>query len=385
MPWLEDTMRRRRWTWVFMVIILLIGIFIISLSYSSSNQDTIISLDPLVLTVKGGLPEPFPVGANLPVDVSQADALDGLYQLENSESGEYSYPTLAQRLDRRKYILRRACEVIKDRALPPPYINVYRQEPDKHLMISNEKQVLYCFLPKVANTNFRRVFLGLQGVVPKPEVPNISGYDIYFTYDKKFKYLSGLSQELKQNILERYRKFVVVRDPLERLLSGYRNKFFHPNENHKAEYHNNAVVFYAKHPKARQEHNMRMSFKDKEMTFEEFLTYWTDVFDANEFLNEHFVPSYLLCNPCGINFDFIGKYETINTEVKYIFDQLKIDIDFPGRNDNYSSMPTYALIEQYYKPIPDKLLQKTWNILKFDYVLFGYRLPDWFYEKVRKS
>ena len=274
------------------------------------------------------------------------------------------------------------CAMMKENKLSPPNQPLYRHEDFKHLIVNDKHQILFCFLPKVANTNFRRVFLGLQGDIPESNVANISGYEVYFKYAKTFKYLNTYKPRDQPKLLNTYKKFIVVRDPLERLLSGYRNKFFHPNKGHKAEYHDRVTAFYKLHPHLIRRNKVRIDFRSGELTFQEFLLFMTDVYEVNEYLNEHFVPSNQLCNPCDIHYDYIGKYESLNTDVKYIFDHLDIDIEFPGRNDNYSSVSTSTLVEEYYKPIPEWLLLKTWDIIKFDSLLFGFHLPKWFREKL---
>ncbi|XP_045160671.1 carbohydrate sulfotransferase 11-like isoform X2 [Mercenaria mercenaria] len=297
---------------------------------------------------------------------------------------EASLPSVETKMAARTKQVSAVCAIMKKKNLSPPNRRLGQQNTG-HIIVNKEHQILYCYLPKVANTNFRRVFLGLQGIVPKSEVVNISGYDVYFKYNKTFTYMNSFKTSEQTQLVRQYKKFIVVRDPLERLLSGYRNKFFHPNKQHKADFHGRVTSFYRHYPHLRRRNNVRKNFRSKEITFKEFLIYWTDVMEVNEYLNEHFVPSNQLCNPCHIHYDYIGKYESLNNDVKYIFEHLNIDIEFPGRRDNYSSVSTSALVEEFYKPIPDWLLQKIWEIAKFDYFLFGYHLPKWFRERLKET
>lgn len=265
-----------------------------------------------------------------------------------------------------------------------PYEGIYSKESIRHLIYNKQKKVMYCYLPKVANTNFRRVFYGLEGVVPKEKVPKLDGYEVYFILKDKLKYVRRETDTVQTRMLADYKKFVVVREPLERLLSGYRNKFFHPNKNHQNEYHYKYLEFYQQHPKLKADRNIRTNFTASPLTFKEFLIYFVDSFDTNSYMNEHFVPAHLLCHPCEIQFDYIGKYETINQDASYIFDKLKIDIEFPGKNDNYSSVSTAAVAEEYYRPVPSHVLKHVMRILWRDYTLFGYAVPDWYTRKVEE-
>ena len=245
------------------------------------------------------------------------------------------------------------------------------------MIVNDNKKILYGAVPKVANTNFRRVFLGLNGVVPKDKVKNISGYDVYGVHSDKIKTIAKLPKKDQEKRLETYRKFTFVREPLERLLSGYRNKFFHPNQAHRDVFYDSVKRYYEIHQEKRNQHRMRTSFLRSPITFKEFVTYIIDCFDTNEIVNEHFLPQYILLKPCKVSYDFIGKYETLDRDFKFIFQQLGIDLRFPDRQDNYSSVSTSSLVEAYYSELPSDMLQAILNILLPDYTLFGYRIPTW--------
>ena len=288
---------------------------------------------------------------------------------------------LEKEMESRKQLISDICKKWKSEPRLP-YEHIYEHEGLRHLIYNEQTQVMYCYLPKVANTNFRRVFYGLENVVPKEKVPKLDGYEVYFILKDKLKYLKGQMQPKQNRMLREYGKFMVVREPLERLLSGYRNKFFHPNKDHQREYHTNYLEFYQNHLKLKAARNIRTNFSAGPLTFKEFLVYFVDSFQTNTYMNEHFVPAHLLCHPCEIEFDYIGKYETINEDATFIFDKLNIDIDFPGKNDNYSSVSTATVAEEYYRPVPGTVLKGVMHILERDYTLFGYKIPEWFKLKV---
>lgn len=299
----------------------------------------------------------------------------------------YLFQSAKERLEYRRSWLRSMCHIMRRQGFTPPNMKMYENQYKSHFIVNHEKKILYCYLPKVANTNFRRVFLGLQGVVPKNRIPYISGYNVYFVHDDKFIYLNEFTDKEQHTMLNTYQKFMVVRDPFERLLSGYRNKFFHPNPEHTAEFHRKVSSFYRIRPNLLKREGIKVrtaNFKEKPLTFEEFLVYFIDTYEVGAFMNEHFTASNQLCDPCKTKIEYIAKYDTLFDDVQHIFDTLNIDIEFPGRNDNYYAKETRNIERVYYEKIPKWLLMKVWHILKYDYVLFGFSLPEWFRDRMNE-
>merc|ERR1719427_541820 len=56
-------------------------------------------------------------------------------------------------------------------------------------------------------------------------------------------------------------------------------------------------------------------------TFPEFVDYLLDT-EVEEY-NEHWVPYYLLCTPCHLNYTILAKTETIEDDSRYILEVLK--------------------------------------------------------------
>ena len=67
---------------------------------------------------------------------------------------------------------------------------------------------------------------------------------------------------------------------------------------------------------------LTFSFRHQKVpTFPEFVDYVLNT-DVEEY-NEHWVPYYLLCTPCHLNYTIIAKTETIADDSRYILDVLK--------------------------------------------------------------
>ena len=277
-------------------------------------------------------------------------------------------------LSKRATNVRQACS----RPDIPKILGFSLSRHSKYLIVNDKKKVMFCFVPKVACTNFKRVFLGLEGVVPPQEVDKINGYDIHFTHLHRLKFLEDFDTEERNKITRTYKKFIFVRDPFERLVSGFRNKFVnHPNPDSKAVFLGHVESLYTEFPQRGKDRNIRKVRRRKTLTFQDFLYFILDQSELKGEVNAHFAPVVTLCNPCKINFDYIGYYDNLNEEADIIFKNLSIDYSFPARNDNYSSVVTKHIVEDYYKMLPSDLVRAIWDIFKKDYITFDLPIPDW--------
>ena len=58
----------------------------------------------------------------------------------------------------------------------------------------------------------------------------------------------------------------------------------------------------------------------EDVTFEEFVQYVLQQADVGQDrLDSHWRPQYNLCQPCHINYDFIGHYETLRQDAEHMF------------------------------------------------------------------
>ena len=103
----------------------------------------------------------------------------------------------------------------------------------KTILIDEKHRFLYCSVPKVASTTWKKllVLLNSNGTFQNPS--DISDSDINDS-NLASKYLKSLSDfknedKKKQEILQNYTKIMWVRDPLERLVSAWRSKFTKEN------------------------------------------------------------------------------------------------------------------------------------------------------------
>ena len=97
---------------------------------------------------------------------------------------------------------------------------------------------------------------------------------------------------------------MVVRDPYERLFSGYIDKFFSPCSMPHEEV---KVIRMFRANKTRTACRAGVNFT-------EFLQYVTN----ERSVNSHFKRQYQQCLPCHVDYDYIGKLETFQQDAEYI-------------------------------------------------------------------
>jgi len=162
--------------------------------------------------------------------------------------------------------------------------------------------------------------------------------------------------------LKNYKKFLVVRDPFERLLSAYRNKLKPEREDAFGEM-------------SRKIHHQEAPEGGKEQaTFSEFLEYLVDYNQRKIPINEHWETYWKICFPCDINYDYILNLETIEEDSNWIFDKFNISkIKYPKGNKNPSNE---NLLQNSLKNISVGLQKAVYHYLRTDFELFDYSPPE---------
>uniref|UniRef100_A0A452H385 Carbohydrate sulfotransferase n=1 Tax=Gopherus agassizii TaxID=38772 RepID=A0A452H385_9SAUR len=93
----------------------------------------------------------------------------------------------------------------------------------KHLVVDENHEMIYCYVPKVACTNWKRVMMVLTGRGKYSDPMEIPANEAHIS--SNLKTLNQYSIPEINHRLKSYMKFLFVREPFERLVSAYRNKF----------------------------------------------------------------------------------------------------------------------------------------------------------------
>lgn len=229
----------------------------------------------------------------------------------------------------------------------------------QHVLVSERHRFLYCYVPKVACSNWKRVLKVLSGALESVHVP------LKMDHKRDLLFLADLPPEQIRYRLQHYFKFLFVRDPMERLLSAYRNKFGEIQE-YQRKYGAEIVRRYRKNPgKA----------VGDDVTFAEFVRYLLD--EDVERMNEHWMPVYNLCQPCAVAYDFIGSYERLQEDARFVLQRVAAppQVQFPQRQTWYRPV-TPQTLQYYLCSLPPRLLSELLPKYILDFSLFSYPLPN---------
>ncbi|XP_071489941.1 carbohydrate sulfotransferase 11-like [Diadema antillarum] len=257
--------------------------------------------------------------------------------------------------------------------------------PPESLIVNEKHKILYCNVPKVGCTSWKAVFLKMAGY----DKFNISAMDhlgtnrkgrIYLDYLHKYTNISH-----RRYILKNYVKFMFVRHPYTRLLSAFRSKLA-PNVSYSFRYRNRAkgahapwISTYGKTIITKYrgaEEGARVSSdwrKEYDLTFAEFIRFVIDP-DTDSY-NKHWSDMSSMCLPCDIEYDVIGKYETISADAPYVLQLANVapNISFPTpAPGSVTSSSSPGTAERIFRSVPRDHLLKLATLYSEDFRLFHY-------------
>ena len=219
--------------------------------------------------------------------------------------------------------------------------------------------------------------LVLQGAIPQET--------IHWKYVPEDEYLRRgvlkasllnmyLTDDQRVNKIKNYFKFIMVRNPLERLLSAFRSKVELPLTFNRLDtfemIRRDIVGKYRKDELDRWQRN-NGSFK-VQVTFTEYID-WV-VNSENALLNEHFSPIIDNSHPCRIRYDFYGNFKLYSTDIAQIIAKLKCNSDY-FRNESAHTVghQTKDYLEHYYaepsRELKSQLFDSFYQELDFYYHL----------------
>lgn len=93
------------------------------------------------------------------------------------------------------------------------------------IFVEDKYRVLYCEVPKAGCSNWKRVLMVLNGLASSTK--DIQHNTVH--YGNYLKRLDGFDHKGIYHRLNTYTKMLFIREPFEKLVSAFRDKFEHPN------------------------------------------------------------------------------------------------------------------------------------------------------------
>ncbi|XP_070215073.1 carbohydrate sulfotransferase 13 [Bos mutus] len=285
-----------------------------------------------------------------------------LQTLYNLDQGPRS--ALAEVHRQRRELLHRACSRHTRRQ------RLLRPEDLRHVLVDDARGLLYCYVPKVACTNWKRVLLALNGrgsgdprAIPAPDA-HAPG---------RLPSLADFSPAEVNRRLRTYLAFLFVREPFERLASAYRNKLQRPwGAAFQRRFGTDIVRRLRPHP------SPDALARGHDVRFAEFLAYLLDPRTRRDGpLNEHWERAHALCHPCRLRYDVVGKFETLAEDAAFVLGLAGAPgLHFPEPPPG-ARAAARDRAERLFRDISPFYQRRLFGLYKMDFLLFNYSVPSY--------
>jgi hypothetical protein len=271
-----------------------------------------------------------------------------------------------------------------------PLTLTMRQDWDSSPMVDAGHKFIFCEQPKVSCTEFKRLFRRLAGRSSAEMVQHDDGpaEEFDWVHDPETNgvlRLADFPEEAARKMLldSSWTKAVFVRDPLERLLSGYLDKCRMPVSARKS-------IWHCPNPSG-------------PISFHDFVT--AVVAQANDregmsAMNPHWRPQHLNCDlDAWLNYyQFQGNFSHLAAHTKYLLQGLELFEDYgrgwrtygQGWNEDDPSDGSDVFLEETLSVHKQRTLEKiklyytreladiALKLYQMDYVIFSLPVPAWY-------
>ncbi|XP_054155242.1 carbohydrate sulfotransferase 14-like [Oppia nitens] len=230
------------------------------------------------------------------------------------------------------------------------------------LLVNEKHRFMACFVPKIASTSMKNIFNILDD--NKINITNINNTEFHIKANDLLTRISPMFYNIKQN--KNYYKMLFVRHPFVRLVSAFKDKA----ERNRSE----ESYFYDKYWDKIMSKERSHYTNDSKPTFQEFVKL---LLTTNEYTyDEHWAPIWTRCEPCYVDYDFIGKLETSAQDFAVISNKLNLSQMF-WENKNVNKYRNQ--VKQYLLQISSQEIIGLYKKYFLDFKLFGYTIEEIFY------
>ena len=166
-----------------------------------------------------------------------------------------------------------------------------------------------------------------------------------------------------------------IRNPQERILSAYRNKIEHPININQLEQSiwddvRLSIISSYRRNQGKKENNN----DDAYPTFSEFIHF---LYDSDlRLMNEHYKPMTELCQPCAVQYHYVGNFAALRQDTNIILDYLSINSSLFWDRGKHINNPTKKHVESYYSKLNDIDIQRLNEKFMNDILFYSYMFPS---------
>ena len=185
------------------------------------------------------------------------------------------------------------------------------------------------------------------------------------------QYVKNMFQRNK--IIREYYKMMIVRNPLERLVSGFREKLRHYMKDTTAFPYNIIQYIMKRYCSDDYKKWLADTTTHYAITFSDFIQYVIDTPDKK--LNSHFRPMISICQPCTVKYDFYGAFKHYNDETKVIINRLGTKEEYRHNEGDHVTYHTEYIVYYYYNQVSQDLKKQLFRRL-YTELEFYYLYPE---------
>ncbi|KAG8287227.1 hypothetical protein J6590_043595 [Homalodisca vitripennis] len=322
----------------------------------------------------------------------------------------YSERVMEARMAWRRRTLKEACSRF---GLDVPGNDSLHRPNAWEFLINKQHHLIWCNVFKAASSSWMYNFNILAGYTPE----FLKNNNMVPLQLARKKYARPSVEELNVALNDSI-AFLIVRHPLERLLSAYRDKIQYalPNTHHSKLGQRIIIQFRNKIDKEGRPMRDRSTHSPRWPTFSEFVNYLIHEHNRGHSLDMHWTPITEFCSPCQVEFDLILKFDTLDSpgldgipprilkehihilskplcslvnsslthgvfpeclkeDQRYLIEMAGVSHLVKAEWRNPSKGPnTPDVITKYYSQLTLTQLLQLYNIYRFDFELFGYTL-----------
>uniref|UniRef100_S4R8B3 Carbohydrate sulfotransferase n=1 Tax=Petromyzon marinus TaxID=7757 RepID=S4R8B3_PETMA len=275
-------------------------------------------------------------------------------------------PTKSFAQVQRTTILREACRKLGYKSVQTKH---FTKDMLEHIYVVDSHHLLYCGIAHVGDINWKKIALVLSGYAASADEISSSESQT----DNGLKRLSEHNPSEALSRMYNYTSMLFVRDPMERVVSAFREMMEKQVSFEKNKDIN--ILDSEKHDSL----GGTMTRTGQGVTFPEFVQFLLNTTDQQD-IDWHWRPYHRVCNPCLVRYTFIGKLETSQSDAAELLSLVNApqDLTYPS---TVTAESFENITQRYLAQLSPEMQEALYKTYYVDYLLFGYPLPPGLLDK----